>query len=456
MATPDSPVFHDPEGRRWRRVRRTWFALAIIVTALAAIFIASVFANPVLPKFNLRQVASLPQSLDLKPKPLNVPANPSEQKARKSQAELQRALASTKKLMPGKRRSQIPIVPPPPSIPAPTVPSSRPLSVGFYVNWDDSSYESLKRNLNHLDWVIPEWVHLQDAPDGENPLAMDVHVPALNWIRENRPEVRILPMVQNLLDEKFQGQLLAKSIADEPRRQLLIDALSDFVDQNKFAGVCIDFEEPPKEAQANLLTFMKELHQAFSAKNLLVVQSVPFADPGWNYKEYAAASDYLILMAYDQHWSNSDSGPIAAQDWFEQNLIHRMRDLDPAKTIVALGNYGYDWSDQNDTAETVTFQEGLISARDSTANPIFDEASKTPYFEYDEDDGSHHKVWFLDAVTAYNQMRAASGFRPAGFAVWRLGSEDPSIWSIMGSIDPSPESLRKIEYGYLVDFEGNV
>ena len=439
MSATDSPVFHDPEGRRWRRVRRTWLALAIIVTALAAIFIASVFANPVLPKFNLRQVASLPQSLDLKPKAPNVPANPSEQKARKSQAELQRALAATK-LMPGKRRSQIPIVPPP-SIPAPAVPSSRPLSVGFYVNWDDSSYESLKRNLNHLDWVIPEWVHLDNVAEGANPLATDVHAPALNWIRENRPQVRILPMVQNLIDEKFEGQLLAKAIGDEPHRQLLINSLAEFVDQNKFAGVCIDFEEPPKEAQANLLTFMKELHQTFSSKNLLVAQSVPFADPDWNYKEYAAASDYLILMAYDQHWSNSDSGPIAAQDWFEQNLIHRMRDLDPAKTIVALGNYGYDWSDQDKTAETVTFQEGLISARDSAADPVFDEASKTPYFEYDEDDGSHHKVWFLDAVTSYNQTRAASGFKPAGFAIWRLGSEDPSIWSIMDSINPSPESL---------------
>jgi hypothetical protein len=34
---------------------------------------------------------------------------------------------------------------------------------------------------------------------------------------------------------------------------------------------------------------------------------------------------------------------------------------------------------------------------------------RNPYFEYDEDDGSHHKLWFLDAVTAFNQMRAASG-----------------------------------------------
>ena len=83
--------------------------------------------------------------------------------------------------------------------------------------------------------------------------------------------------------------------------------------------------------------------------------------------------------------------------------------------------------------EEVTFQEALITARESEAQPSFDPASRNPYFEYDEEDGSHHKVWFLDAVTAYNQMRAASGYKPAGFAIWRLGSEDPSIWSILGT-----------------------
>jgi len=455
LSASDSPVFHDPEGRRWRRVRRTWLALAVVVTGLAAIFIASVLAHPVLPIFDLRQVASLPRTSDLQPKPPNVPANPSEKKARKAQAELQRALANTKYVVPGKRRSQIPIVPAPPVLPTPVVPTSRPLSVGFYVNWDDSSYESLKRNLDHLDWVIPEWVHLQDVPEGGNPIATDVHAPAINWIRETRPQVRILPMVQNLVNEKFDGALLARSIADEQHRQTLVNSLLSFVDSQKFSGVCIDFEEPPKEAQTNLLSFMKELHDSFSAKGLLVVQSVPFADSDWNYKDYSAVNDYLILMAYDQHWSSSDAGPIAAQDWFEQNLIQRMRTLDPAKTIVALGNYGYDWSNQEPGADELTFQEALISARDSEAKPSFDAASRTPYFEYDEEDGSHHKVWFLDGVTAYNQMRAASGFKPAGFAVWRLGSEDPSIWSIMDSSNTSPDNLRQIEYGYLVDFEGN-
>ena len=436
----ESPVFHDPQGRRWRRFRRIWLALSVAATGLAVIFIASVFARPVLPGLNLR------------PKPPNLPTNASERKAKKAQADLQRALATTKFITPGKRRWRVPLVPPPPSVPAPVVPATRPLSVGFFINWDESSYESLKRNLDHLDWVVAEWSHLQDAA---NPLVTDVHIPALNWIRVTRPEVRVLPMVQNLVDEQWQGDLLARTVVDEPHRQKLINALTTFVQDNKFAGICIDFEEPPPAAQGNLLTFMQELHTTFAAKGLLVSQAVPFDDPDWNYKAYAAASDYLILMAYDQHWAGSDAGPVAAQDWFEQKLISRMRDLDAAKTIIALGNYGYNWSDATKSADEVTFQEALISARESSTAPDFDPATRNPYFEYDEDDQSHHKVWFLDAVTAYNQMRAASGYKPAGFGIWRLGSEDPSVWSILGTQNSSPDALRSINYGYEVDFEGN-
>jgi hypothetical protein len=156
MAT-DSPVFHDPHGRRWRRVKRTYLFLAVVVTGLAIVFIASVLANPVLPSFNLRQLNGLPRTADLKPKAPNIPANPSEQKAKKAQAELQRALATVKNIVPGKRRTHLAVVPPPVTLPAPVTPTSRPLSIGFYINWDESSYESLKRNLDHLDWVVPAW-----------------------------------------------------------------------------------------------------------------------------------------------------------------------------------------------------------------------------------------------------------------------------------------------------------
>jgi cellulose synthase/poly-beta-1,6-N-acetylglucosamine synthase-like glycosyltransferase/peptidoglycan/xylan/chitin deacetylase (PgdA/CDA1 family)/spore germination protein YaaH len=421
-------------------VRRVWLALSVFVTGLAIVFIVSVLAKPVLP------------NIDLKP---NFAKTPSERKARKAQVDLQRALAKTPYVVPAKRRAHVPVVPAP-TVPAPSVPTTRPLSVGFFINWDESSYESLKRNLDHLDWVVTEWSRLQNVPDGQNPLATDVHIPALNWIRLNRPQTRILPMVQNVVNGKWDADLLARAIADEPHRQLLINSLTSFVADNKFAGICVDFEEPATESQSNLLTFMQELHAAFSQRGLIVTQAVPFDDSDWNYKAYAAANDYLIVMAYDQHWTGSDAGPVAAQDWFEQHLIARMRELDATKTIIALGNYGYDWNDKNNNVAEVTFQEALISARDSSTAPSFDTATRNPYFEYDEDDDTHHEVWFLDAVTAYNQIRAASGYKPAGFAIWRLGSEDPSVWSLLGAPEnSSPDVLRTINYGYQVDFEGS-
>jgi cellulose synthase/poly-beta-1,6-N-acetylglucosamine synthase-like glycosyltransferase/peptidoglycan/xylan/chitin deacetylase (PgdA/CDA1 family)/spore germination protein YaaH len=448
-------VFYDPAGRRWKRVRRTWMALAILVTSLAAVLIASVLVNPALPSLNIRAVASLPQTSDIKPKPLVAPANPSQQKARKAQADLQRALAATPRVLPARRRTHTAVVPPPPTLPAPVIPSSRPLSIGFYINWDESSYASLKRNLDHLDWVIAEWSHLQDATDSGNPLATDVDAPALNLIRQTRPQVQVIPMVQNLINEKWNSELLTQAIGDEPSRQKLISVLTKFVETNKFAGLCVDFEEPTLATQPALLTFVQELHAAFAPKGLLVVQAVPFADPGWKYKDYAAANDYTILMTYDQHWANSDPGTIAAQEWYETSLVQRMSDLNPAKTIVALGNYGYDWTEGKTEAEELTFQEAVISARDSEAKIVFDPTSRTPTFEYDDENEAHHSVWFLDAVTAYNQMRAASGFKPAGFAIWRLGSEDPSVWSLLGeSSSGSADTLKKIVYGYQVDFEG--
>ena len=454
-----SPVFYDPRGRRWRRVRRTYLALAVCITAIMAIFIASVLANPLLPRLNLRPLSNLPRPADIKPQPLTTaPPIPREQKAKRAQVELQKALATTR-VVPAQRPELMPILPPPanPPLPPPASFNSKQLAIGFYINWDESSLASLRRNLDHLDWVVPQWVHIVDVKNGSSPIATDIHAPALNLIRQERPQTAILPLVQNLNDEKWESDVLARAIADEPARQNLLTALTSFVEQNKFAGICVDFEEPTKDTQPNLLRFMQELHAAFQARGWIVVQAVPFDDAEWNYRDYAAASDYLMLMAYDQHYAGSeDSGSVAAQDWYERNLAGRMHDIDPAKTIVCLGNYGYDWTSGSKSANEVTVQEAVISAKDSEADIEFDPATRNPHFEFDEDDGSHHTVWFLDAVTAYNQMRAASGYHPAGFALWRLGSEDPSIWSVFGSdqLGGSPETLRRIVYGYQVDFEG--
>ena len=78
-------MFYDPRGRRWRRVRRTYLALGIAVTAITAVFIASVLANPLLPRLNLRPLQNLPQTYRIKPQPPAILLSPREKQAKKAQ-----------------------------------------------------------------------------------------------------------------------------------------------------------------------------------------------------------------------------------------------------------------------------------------------------------------------------------------------------------------------------------
>jgi cellulose synthase/poly-beta-1,6-N-acetylglucosamine synthase-like glycosyltransferase/peptidoglycan/xylan/chitin deacetylase (PgdA/CDA1 family)/spore germination protein YaaH len=439
------PVFYDPVGRRSRNLRRVAWPLAVMVTSLAAIFVASVLINPVLPQLNLRQLSGLPgapNAMDARPKAPLLIANRREQKSARAQAALNSAMRTYRE-----RTSAPPL--------SPKRSSTRPLIQGFYVNWDDSSYQSLKRHLSQLDQLIPEWIRLQT---GDQPAVSEIDRRALDLVRKQRPELPIIPMIHNSRDGKWEPQTLAGQIGNETSRTRLVNQLAEMVSDHGFQGVCIDFEEVPNSSQKNLLAFMRQLHTTFKQRNWTVMQAVPFDDPDCDYRDLAAANDYLLLMAYDEHWNDSDPGSIAGQPWFEAMLARRMKELDPSKTVVCIGGYGYGWSRDKETEE-LTFQEAVLEARDNEAKIEFDPVTRNPFFRYDDEDRVEHTVWFLDGVTAFNQMRAARGYNVAGFALWRMGSEDPSLWAVFGNqqLDAAPDGpngLTRIVYGYDVDFEG--
>jgi peptidoglycan-N-acetylglucosamine deacetylase len=422
------PIFHDPSGQRWRWISSLSVILGIISAILLTSFTLSLLTTP--PR------ALLPFKLAHGPlKAINFDTSKVEIFNRHLGKS---SIATYKKL---------------------AFPSPSPLSVGFYVNWDDSSYASLAKNISYLDWLIPEWVHLKS---GKNSLSYDIDKKVIDLVKNKKSNIKILPLINNFEQEEWKSEALTQSIGNAESRTLLVDRLTQFVQKNGFDGLTIDFENVPKTSQKDMLAFMAELHQVFAAHDWLVVQSVPFNDPDWDLPHYAAVTDDLILMAYDQHYTSGQAGPIASQEWFNDTLDQQMSTLDPAHTIISLGNYGYDWkTDKQGHTEgnDVTYQEAMLTARDSEASIHYD-ATMNPHFAYEEEGDIHH-VWFLDAVTAYNQVQASKDYHPAGYALWRMGSEDPSIWQFfshqnLGNV-PNKElvsSLKDIHFDYDVDFEG--
>src|SRR5260370_7014517 len=93
----------------------------------------------------------------------------------------------------------------------------------------------------------------------------------------------------------------------------------------------------------------------------------------------------------------------------------------------------------------MSVQEALRHAYESESNIEFDAASLNPHYSYSDDHNHTHQVWMLDAVTAYNQLRASERLGVQGTALWRLGSSDTSIWPVWDSPRPDDAVCAKLK-----------
>jgi cellulose synthase/poly-beta-1,6-N-acetylglucosamine synthase-like glycosyltransferase/peptidoglycan/xylan/chitin deacetylase (PgdA/CDA1 family) len=152
------------------------------------------------------------------------------------------------------------------------------------------------------------------------------------------------------------------------------------------------------------------------------------------------------------------------------NLRRVLKVVPKEKLICALGNYGYDWTmsipnpkdrkhrkPQVIDTDVLQVSDAWQRAADADADLDLDYTSLNPHYEYiDEDLNRRHVVWFLDGVTLLNELRAARGLGLQTFALWRLGSEDSSVWNVWDK-PSNPESLQALgsmQPGHDVDTEG--
>jgi len=334
------------------------------------------------------------------------------------------------------------------------------LVIGFYVNWDENADNSLQQNIQHLNRFMPEWIHLVDANGtiADDNLVKENQV--LSYIQQQRPDLQIIPLINSFDPQtgQWNSQQLGQMLNNPNARDRTIQNLLQFVQKNHLAGISIDFEDAPPDSQQGLQAFMQELYARFHPFGLEVALSIPLANAAFDGPTYAQSCDYLILVAYDEHWISGKPGPVASQAWFQSGLKKMLSKINPRKVVVAIGNYGYDWSSDALPGKTITFQEAVQSASDTKAAIIFDPTSLNPTFSYVGRNGQSHVVWYLDAVTAFNQVTEGLHYNVRGFALWRLGSEDPSVWQVLKQqpvLDAKDAaSLKSLDFGYVINYEG--
>ena len=416
----ETPVFYDPSGRRRRRFAGALIAFVSLVILALAVFAVSIVETP----------AGQPLPFEVERPPVRGVAQLAHEAGRKVAH-----VFTGSWLLAGNKPA-----------------AGRALTVAFHAPWDDSSVASLSRHVEDVDWLVPGWMSVT-GPDHRLTLFADPRGRAIIAGATHRP--KILPMVQNALNGDWDSVGAAALLADRKARRRLLDQLEAQLTADHADGATFDLENLPAVAQPHYLAFLREVRQRFAPHRWLIAVAVPVADPDWRLSAYAAIVDRLFLMAYDEHYPGGAPGPIASQAWFTATVGQAMKGLPAEKIVVALGSYAYDWAGGETDAPSV--EQALLTAHESGVVPRFDRASGNSGYAYEED-GQRHTVWMLDAASVHNQMTALSRAGIRSFALWRLGTEDPSGWQIFGRAHRRPADVRAIEHipaGIDVDIEGS-
>jgi peptidoglycan-N-acetylglucosamine deacetylase len=289
----------------------------------------------------------------------------------------------------------------------------------FYVNWDSNSEQSLRKNIDTIDVLIPQWLSLNEELELESNIQPEI----VELAKKN--DVKIVPLIHNIQNGKWNQETVHQLLNSPEEQAKLIKKLHELIKKQGFDGINIDFENLNKNDRDLLTQFIKELYTVFHAEGLTVSVDVPAANEAFDYKEMEKYVDQMIVMAYDENVNNP--GTIASSSWFKEILSK----LSKEKLIVAIGNYGYDWEwESQQPGEVVSFDDVTRLAEKANLNIQWDDMSQTPYLKYLKNN-KVHEIWFLDSATFYNQLKMSTEAGAQGIALWRIGSEDPSVWDIL-------------------------
>lgn len=304
------------------------------------------------------------------------------------------------------------------------------LQSNWYYVTTPRALEDLRQHGDHITYLVPFWYGVTQSGGLE-----DQSDPVTKSLAGERG-IPIIAIVHNYASPEG-SDLIHRLLTTSALRSSLVRAILVMLNREHYAGVNIDFQFVPPEDRGVLTEFVMELGRAISPLGYLLTLSVPAQlqdDPrhpfsgAFDYRALGESAAYLYVLAYDEHFSAP--GPIASTAFVRQALDYAVDVVERRKIILGMAAYGYDWAGVGGTPVTLTHGAAVSLAERQGVPIVFDGEAGEPTFSYIRD-GVRHIVWFENARSFAIKLDLARETNVAGIAVWRLGQEDPAVWTLI-------------------------
>jgi peptidoglycan-N-acetylglucosamine deacetylase len=449
-------VFSDPTGKRWPRLRLILLIGGVLFFVATVLFVQTLFVTPQMNvPFSLRQLKGQLKALQKE--------NPAGQLSASSllwqkfgaARQAAKKLAGTAPTAPPKRLSG-------------KKPPDNEVRLAFYVNGDPYSYASLQQHTAQITHVCPEWM---TVVNGLGDLQIDADTRVSKLIANKG--IALMPLLTNLVGDTWQPEAI-ENLAHGPakRQDGFIERVLSVLRSAKASGVVVDWQQIDPAYKKDITRFIDKFADALHDDNKELWLCV---QPGQDldYIDFDAIGDnvdHFVAMLFDETSDTDPPGPLASRSWFEGWVRALLEGSDTNQWIIAIGSYGYDWTIGGKKAELIAFSEAMSRANDAEIQSVeVNGPSYSPYF-YFQDEDKEHAVWFLDAVTFLNHVREVRNQKAGGFALYRLGSEDPAIWDALNvprdfkldnptrqalEVIPSSDTIADVGDGEIVTVDEN-
>lgn len=256
-------------------------------------------------------------------------------------------------------------------------------------------------------------------------------------------------MVMTPLDEEgqFSNHLASQVLNNPVARDRLIENIYTMLKEKDFYGVDFDFEyvnPADKDLYVDLVRRTAErVHPDGFIVTVALAPKTSADQPGLLYEGHdypgmGAVADLVLLMTYEWGYTYGPPMAVAPLNSVRQVLDYGVSEIDPSKILMGIPNYGYDWTlpfvQGESVAENISNVEALERAAQVGAEIQFDELAQSPFYEYVDEQGRQHIVWFEDARSMRAKLELVNEYGLAGISIWTIMDPFPSGQEVLRSM----------------------
>jgi spore germination protein YaaH len=198
-------------------------------------------------------------------------------------------------------------------------------------------------------------------------------------------------------------------------------------------GINVDFEQIGDTDKDGYLEFIKELSLKCKKNDLIlsVDNYVPTAASAhYNRSVQADYADYVVTMAYDEHYAGSKkAGSVSSYPFVKNGVENSLKEVPKEQLVLALPFFTRIWCTEGDnvTSEAVGMKNQYEKFGQNGGEAKWLSKEGQNYGEYKSGD-KLYQCWFEDSKSLGKKMELVNTEKLAGVAFWKLGLESDDAW----------------------------